>query len=67
MSIDALTGALVAELPRTPAMANANESGIDELGASKTFAIEIKGTKKTMRNAALNIEILRLSLLTILN
>jgi Zn-dependent metalloprotease len=54
--IDALTGALVAELPRTPAMANANDSGIDEFGASQTFAVEVTGGKKAMRNAALNIE-----------
>ena len=56
MSIDALTGGLVAELPRTPAMADANDTGIDEFGASQTFAIEVAGSKKTMRNAALNIE-----------
>ena len=54
--VDALTGALVAELPRTPAMANANDTGIDEFGASQAFAVEVAGTKKTMRNAALNIE-----------
>jgi Zn-dependent metalloprotease len=54
--IDALTGALVAELPRTPAMANANDTGVDEFGSSRTFTVEITGNKKTMRNAALNIE-----------
>lgn len=54
--VDALSGGLVAELPRTPAMAGANDSGIDEFGAAQTFAIELAGKKKTMRNGALNIE-----------
>jgi len=54
--IDALTGSLVAELPRTPSMANANDTAVDEFGKSQTFAIVVTGNKKTMRNAALNIE-----------
>jgi len=54
--IDALTGALVAGLPRTPSMANAVDTGIDELGSPQTFAIDVTGNRKTMRNAALNIE-----------
>src|SRR5260370_1261174 len=54
--IDALTGALVAELPRTPTMADGTDSGLDELGNMKTFGIEVAGGKKAMRDARLNIE-----------
>ena len=54
--IDALTGALVAELPRTPTVAHGNASALDELGEMKTFSIEITGGKRVMRDARLNIE-----------
>jgi Zn-dependent metalloprotease len=54
--IDALTGALVAEMPRTPTMADANEQALDELGTMRKFAVEVSGTKKAMRDAKLNVE-----------
>jgi Zn-dependent metalloprotease len=54
--IDALSGALVAELPRTPAARHATASARDELGRMQTFNIEIKGGKRVMRDAILNIE-----------
>ena len=54
--IDALTGSLIAELPRTPSMATANDSAIDELGQLQSFEVEVEGNRKTMRNARLNIE-----------
>ncbi len=54
--IDALTGALVAELPRTPAVAHSTASARDELGHMKSFNIEVKGGKRVMRDAVLNIE-----------
>jgi Zn-dependent metalloprotease len=54
--IDALTGSLVAELPRTPSMAVANDSANDEQGNLQQFVIETAGNAKTMRNAQLNIE-----------
>jgi Zn-dependent metalloprotease len=54
--IDALTGALVAELPRTPTIAVGTGKGRDELGKMKTFGIEFRGGKRAMRNARLNIE-----------
>jgi Zn-dependent metalloprotease len=53
--IDALTGALVAELPRTPT-ARGTDSGIDELDRRRTFEIETKGGMKAMRDTRLNIE-----------
>lgn len=54
--IDALTGALVAELPRTPAMTDGTASGADELGRLKTFNVEITANNKVMRDTKLNIE-----------
>lgn len=54
--VDALTGALVAELPRTPTMAAGTASASDELGDIKTFNIETSGGKPVMRDAVLNIE-----------
>jgi Zn-dependent metalloprotease len=52
--IDAITGALVAELPRTPTIVVGK--GVDELGELKSFGIEIRGGKRTMRDVRLNIE-----------
>ncbi|WP_291685586.1 M4 family metallopeptidase [Bradyrhizobium sp.] len=54
--IDALNGALVAELPRTPALRHGTASARDELGRMQTFNIEIKGGKRIMRDAMLNVE-----------
>jgi len=54
--VDALTGALVAELPRTPSMATGTATGSDELGVVQTFGIDITGTKRSLRDARLNIE-----------
>jgi Zn-dependent metalloprotease len=54
--IDALTGALVAELPRTPTIAVGTGKGLDEFGEMKTFGIEIKDAKRALRDARLNIE-----------
>ena len=51
--IDALNGAVVAKLPRTPAV---TASAPDELGQMKTFNIEINGRKRVMRDAGLNID-----------
>src|ERR1043165_8297874 len=54
--IDALTGALVAELPRTPSMAGGTATGQDELGVVQTFGIDVTGSTQSMRDARLNIE-----------
>ncbi len=54
--IDASRGGLVAELPRTPAVRHDTASARDELGQMRTFNIEIKGGKRVMRDARLNIE-----------
>lgn len=54
--IDALTGALVDELPRTPSMAAGTATGPDELGVAQTFGVEVTGSKKSLRDTKLNIE-----------
>jgi neutral peptidase B len=52
--IDAMTGALVAELPRTPTIVVGK--GLDEFGAMKSFGVEIKGGKRVLRDIRLNLE-----------
>ena len=54
--VDALNGAMVAELPRTPTMTDNSDSAPDELGHIKTFSVEIVGKKRAMRDIKLNIE-----------
>jgi Zn-dependent metalloprotease len=54
--IDAMNGALVAELPRTPAMAAVTDTAMDELGNIRNFGIEIADGRKVMRDTRLNIE-----------
>jgi Zn-dependent metalloprotease len=54
--IDARSGALVAELPRTPALRHGTASAPDDLGNMQTFNIEMKDGKRLMRDARLNIE-----------
>jgi Zn-dependent metalloprotease len=54
--IDARSGALVAELPRTPALRHGTASAPDDLGNMQTFNIEMKDGKRVMRDARLNIE-----------
>jgi Zn-dependent metalloprotease len=54
--VDALTGALVAELPRTPTVTVEMSKGVDESGQTKNFKIAVVGGKRTMRDARLNIE-----------
>lgn len=54
--IDALTGSLVAALPRTPSMAADTAQGVDELGVTQTFGIDTSGVTPVLRDTALNIE-----------
>jgi Zn-dependent metalloprotease len=54
--VDALNGALVAKLPRTPAVTAGTATAPDGLGDRKTFNIEINGRKRVMRDAKLNVE-----------
>jgi Zn-dependent metalloprotease len=54
--IDALTGSLVAELPRTPSADAATDQALDELGTAQTFCIDGAGAQRLLRDPALNIE-----------
>jgi Zn-dependent metalloprotease len=51
--VDALSGAMVAELPRTP---TATATSVDEHGQQQTFGVDVAGTKMVMRDPTLNIE-----------
>jgi Zn-dependent metalloprotease len=54
--VDALTGALVAGLPRTPSADTTTDQALDELGTTQTFCIDMMGAQKVLRDPALNIE-----------
>jgi Zn-dependent metalloprotease len=54
--VDARSGKVVAELPRTSSMASVADNGIDGLGNPRQFQVEISGNKKTLHDAALNIQ-----------
>lgn len=54
--IDAITGTLVAEMPRTPTADGATDQAHDELGVLQTFSIDVTGATRVLRDAALNIE-----------
>jgi Zn-dependent metalloprotease len=52
--IDALTGSLVAELPRTPSVGTGE--AVDEFGKMQTFSIDMTGKAQVLRDPVLNIE-----------
>ena len=52
--VNANTGKLIAELPRT-ASAALVEKGVDGLGIERSFTVERNSSTRTMRNAELNI------------
>src|SRR5258708_1155734 len=52
--IDALTGSLVAELPRTPSAGAATDQALDELGTMQTFGIDAASAQKALRDPTLN-------------
>ena len=54
--VDALTGSLVAALPRTPSMAGSTARGVDELGVTQTLSIDADGMTLVLRDTTLNIE-----------
>jgi Zn-dependent metalloprotease len=54
--VDAISGSMVAELPRTPTMAAGTDQATDERGKLQSFNIDVDGTKKTLRDLTLNIE-----------
>jgi Zn-dependent metalloprotease len=54
--IDALTGKLIAELPRTPSLSTSIVSATDELGMTRQIGIVTDGSKLRMTDLTLNIE-----------
>ena len=54
--IDAHTGKLIAKVPRTATMAAASATGVDCLGVSRSFQVENTGTKKVLKDTALNVQ-----------
>jgi Zn-dependent metalloprotease len=53
--IDALTGAFVAEIPRTPTMAAVQQIAADELNKPRTFRVENNNGVMELRDTELNI------------
>lgn len=54
--VDALSGALIAELPRTPALTTTIISAVDELGTSRRIGIVKEGTRQHLQDLDLNTE-----------
>lgn len=55
-TVDAHTGKVVSELPRSAHMAALTETVVDGLGATRMITVEASGTKKLLRNTALNVQ-----------
>jgi Zn-dependent metalloprotease len=53
--VDAHTGEVVAQISRTPTMARVVESATDGENVSRSFGVEVKGTKKFLQDATLNV------------
>jgi Zn-dependent metalloprotease len=54
--VDAHTGKVVSELPRSAHMAAANETVADALGVPRTITVESSGAKRLLHNTALNVQ-----------
>ena len=54
--VDAATGVVVAEVSRTPTMARVVENAIDGKGVSRSFGVEVNGTKKLLQDTTLNVQ-----------
>jgi Zn-dependent metalloprotease len=54
--VDAQTGKVVVELPRTPSMASVVESAVDGQGKTRQIRVEKNGTKKTLQDATVNVQ-----------
>jgi Zn-dependent metalloprotease len=53
--VDALTGKLIAVLPRTPALSNGIVTAVDELGANRRLGVVVDGANKLLMDTDLNI------------
>jgi len=54
--VDAHTGALVTELPRSPSMAAVVDTGLDGKNQTRQFTVDLTGKTKLLKNTALNIQ-----------
>jgi Zn-dependent metalloprotease len=54
--VDAHSGKVVAELPRTSAMASSLENGVDGLGTTRQFRAEVNGAKRTLNDTTLGVQ-----------
>ncbi|MCB2399352.1 M4 family metallopeptidase [Rhizobium ruizarguesonis] len=54
--VDANTGRVIAELPRTPSMAAQQVQALDARDVQRTIVVETVGTRTILKNAANNIE-----------
>jgi Zn-dependent metalloprotease len=54
--VDAHTGKVVYELPRSAHMAAVNDTAVDGLGATRTIVVETTGKKKTLLDKARNVQ-----------
>jgi Zn-dependent metalloprotease len=54
--VDAHTGAVVAEVPRTPTMARVVDNAKDGKGDPRSFGVEVNGGKKVLHDVALNVQ-----------
>lgn len=54
--VDAHSGKVVAELPRTPSLAAVNDNALDGLKKSRQFKVETSGTQRLLRDSAANVQ-----------
>ena len=54
--VDARTGKVVAELPRTPSLAAVGETALDGLNKARQINVEVDGHQKLLRDSALNVQ-----------
>jgi Zn-dependent metalloprotease len=54
--VDAHTGKVVAELPRTPSMAATAVNAVDGLGKARQITVETTGTTKLLKDTSLNVQ-----------
>lgn len=54
--VDAHSGKVVAELPRTPSLAAVNDNALDGLKKSRQFKVETIGTQRLLRDSGANVQ-----------
>jgi len=54
--VDAHSGRVVAELPRTPSIAASTETAVDGVGLPRRIRVESDGSKKVLRDSKFNVE-----------